>query len=123
MTIKATELSDQIRKYLNEDFDNIDGYSYEYLAKSLQEIERYYTGMVAWKKVAEEKDAYFANRKVKAYLVPKVLSFVGVRMTNCPIEMQEGLEGTIVHEVQIFSDGDGVVDKFGVKHFPIPLYE
>jgi len=73
-----------------------------------------------------------ASGEPVAWMVPKLQTFKGatrVHFTRAPgctmtdAELIEELEGRVMWLPQSFSDcPDGVVDKFGVKHFPKPLY-
>lgn len=61
------------------------------------------------------------GRKPDAYLVPHLLSLDGAR-TSCPSNLIPELEGTVAWGAEVFSDGEGVTDKHGVEHKPIPLF-
>lgn len=68
-----------------------------------------------------------------AWLVPHLTDFSGARKVSfsrgegCTLtdeELKAELMGTIVWSAEIFHDDDApVVDKHGVRHFAIPLYE
>ena len=69
--------------------------------------------------------------KPEAYLVPTLLDFKGAlkvgfsRADGCTMtddELKDMIGGTVVWHAEIFSDGDGVTDKHGVTHYPVPLY-
>jgi len=57
-----------------------------------------------------------------AYLVPRLLTFKGVRRTSCPVEMQPIFEGTVAWEASLIGDAHPVTDKDGVTHHTKPLY-
>lgn len=69
--------------------------------------------------------------KPSAWLVPSLVDFTNAkkvhfsRTKDCTLtdeELKAQLTGTVQWHAEIFSDGDGVIDRDGVKHFPVPLY-
>lgn len=98
-----------------------------------------YRGHFAWRELEEAFNAGRASLSLPAagqepvaWMVPKLQTFKGatrVHFTRAPgctmtdAELMDDLEGRVMWLPQSFSDcPDGVVDKFGVKHFPKPLY-
>jgi len=66
-----------------------------------------------------------------AWLVPTLIDFSGAakvhfsRAEGCTASddaLKEQLDGTVQWRAEIFSDGDGVTDKHGVRHYPVPMY-
>lgn len=71
------------------------------------------------------------GRKPDAWLIPELQTFKNVtkvhfsRAPGCTLsdeELMESIEGTVAWRASTFSDGGSVVDKFGVRHHPKPLY-
>jgi hypothetical protein len=58
-----------------------------------------------------------------AWLVPHIITFKGVTRTSCPEHLQPEIEGTVAWGAELYSDGDGVTDKHGVRHVAKPLYD
>ena len=76
-----------------------------------------------------------SNDKIKAWLVPSLLTFEGVKKVHfsrapggehlTDDQLKALLEGTVTYnaETVFFNDGGPVVDKDGVTHPPVPLME
>lgn len=62
------------------------------------------------------------KREPTAYLVPRLISFKGIRYTSCPVDVQPEIEGTVGWEPSLIGDAHPVTDKHGTTHAPVPLY-
>lgn len=59
--------------------------------------------------------------KVRAYLIPRLMTFKNAVRTSAPPDLQAEMEGTIGWETSTFNEGESVTDKHGVVHSVIPL--
>lgn len=59
-----------------------------------------------------------------AWLVPEILDVKGAKRTSLRPDQVEEVHGTVAWGAEIFCDsqGIGVTDKFGVTHYPKPLF-
>ena len=70
-------------------------------------------------------------QKPEAWLIPSLASFKDAksvsfsRVEGCTLtdaQLIEKMSGEVLCRVEVFSDGDGVIDKHGAHHAPKPLY-
>lgn len=59
-----------------------------------------------------------------AWLIPKIVHFYAGSISNCPVDQQPIIEGTVAWRADKFCDSQDIarVDKHGVSHYPKPLY-